>query len=230
MDRFYELINNPVLNMDNTIRYSLLHQSKPESLSHHVTDVSTLAYILALELIHEAKETIDIGLLLEKALVHDMDEVLTGDIPRTTKYYSEEGLAAMRGVALDAMTVLSSSMSGGSRLLETWKEAKKGKEGLILDLVDMLCVARKTITELRMLGNGYFLQVAYEMGTNLDDLLNELVAKDSVFTEFNPESRKIIRTLISDARRAMTNLICDDNRLVTNGVLRNVFNKDTKPE
>lgn len=230
MDRFFKIINNPVLNMDNTIRYSLLHQAKPESLSHHITEVATMSYLLALELIEEANESIDIGLLLEKVLVHDMDEVLTGDIPRTTKYYSEEGLRAMRGVALDAMTVLSSKVKGGSRLLETWKVAKSGKEGLILDLVDMLCVARKTMTELSMLGNGYFLKVAYEMNANLSELLHSLLEEGSGFEEFNETSRKIIRATIEDARRAMSNLVCKDKRLVQNGVLQNVFNKDTKPE
>lgn len=229
MNQFYKLINNPILNTDNTIRYSLLYQSKPESLAHHITDVSTLSYLLALQLIHECDEELNVGLLLEKVLVHDFDEVLTGDIPRTTKYYSEEGLTALREVASDAMKVLASTVPGGARLEDTWKSAKQGKEGMILEVSDMICVSRKVVTEFSMLGNGYFLKVAYEMGRNLDELRNELDDPSTDFSLFNKSSIRVLKGLLRDARMAMAD-ICSDDRLIKNGVVNNVFNKYNKPE
>lgn len=229
MNQFYKLISNPILNTDNTIRYSLLYQSKPESLANHITDVSTLSYLLALQLIHECDEELNVGLLLEKVLVHDFDEVLTGDIPRTTKYYSEEGLTALRGVASDAMKVLASTVPGGARLEDTWKSAKQGKEGMILEVADMICVSRKVVTEFSMLGNGYFLKVAYEMGLNLDELRNELDDPSTDFSLFNKSSIRVLKGLLRDTRMAMSD-ICADDRLTKNGVVNNVFSKYNKPE
>ena len=137
---FLDLINIPVLNTDNTIRYSLMFQSKPESLSHHIAEVGVLSYILALRL-NSYGENLDIGDILEKVILHDLDEVLTGDIPRGTKYYSDAGLQAMRGIAHDAISTLANQLEGGDIIVNKWKEAKNGREGTILVLTDMLCVA-----------------------------------------------------------------------------------------
>lgn len=127
-NEFLSLVNIPVLNTDNAVRYSLLYQLKSESLADHIADVSILSYLLALRL-NSYGENLDVGLVLEKALLHDLDEVLTGDIPRSTKYYSEEGLNAMRGVALDAISKLAKDLPGSEGLVDRWKLAKSGREG-----------------------------------------------------------------------------------------------------
>lgn len=218
-NQFLDLINNPVLNIDNTIRYSLMYQVKEESLSHHISEVSILAYLTTLKL-NSYGENLDVGLVLEKVVLHDLDEVLTGDIPRTTKYYTEEGLRAMRDVADKAMSRLSSQLEGGDKVLEKWRSAKTGKEGQVLELCDMLCVARKVVNEVKILGNGYFLKVAYEMLENLKELSNE------EFLEFNSESRNYISGLIHDAIEVMHGLISGDDRLERYGIINNIFMKD----
>ena len=218
-NQFLELINNPALNIDNTIRYSLLYQLKEESLSHHIAEVSVLAYLTALKL-NSYGENLDIGLVLEKVILHDLDEVITGDIPRSTKYYSEEGLRAMRMVADDAISRLASQLDGGDQIVSKWRDAKKGKEGMVLELCDMLCVARKVVTEVKILGNGYFLKVAYEMVNNLRELGEE------DFSEFNADSRSYIFGLIHDAIEVMHGLISGDDRLERYGIINNVFKKN----
>lgn len=150
---FLELVNIPALNTDNTIRYSLMYQIKEESLADHIADVGVLSYLLTLRF-NSYGEKLNVGDVLEKVLLHDLDEVLTGDIPRSTKYYSEAGLDAMKGVALDAITRLANSLPGSEGLVDKWKSAKQGKEGSVLVLADMLCVARKVVTEVKILGNG----------------------------------------------------------------------------
>lgn len=217
-NQFLELINNPALNTDNTIRYSLMYQVKKEDLSHHITEVSLLSYFIALKL-NENGENLDIGSILERVLLHDLDEVLTGDIPRSTKYYNPEGLHAMKMVAEDAIKKLSDRLDGAEEIVEKWRTAKEGKEGMILVLSDMLCVARKVVTEVKLLGNGYFLKVAYEM---LDNLA-EVAQKD--FSEFSPTSQEYIRGLIHDATEVMSNLVTGDDRLERYGVINNVFAK-----
>ena len=214
---FLELINCPALNTDNAVRYSLMYQTKPESLADHIADVSVLSYLLALRL-NSYGENLDVGKVL--------DEVLTGDIPRSTKYYSEDGLNAMRGVALDAITKLSEGLVGGEGIVEKWKLAKSEREGAILVIADMICVARKTVTEVKILGNGYFLKVAYEMIDNLKGLRAELESGE--MSTFNDQSKAYINQLIHDAIEIMDELLSSDDRLSRYGVDQNVFRKSTK--
>ena len=222
---FLELVSIPALNTDNAIRYSLMYQIKEESLADHIADVGVLSYILTLRF-NSYGENLNVGDVLEKVLLHDLDEVLTGDIPRSTKYYSEAGLTAMRGVALDAITKLAEGLPGSEGLVEKWKSAKQGKEGSVLVLADMLCVARKTVTEVKILGNGYFLKVAYEMIDNLIALKKELESGE--LSKFNEDSRAYINQLIHDAIIVMEELACGDDRLTRYGVIQNVFSKPAK--
>lgn len=219
---FLDLINIPVLNTDNAIRYSLMYQLKEESLADHIADVAVLSYMLTLRF-NSYGENLNVGDVLEKAILHDLDEVLTGDIPRSTKYYSQEGLSAMRGVALDAITKLAENLPGSDQLVDKWKSAKSGKEGAILVMADMLCVARKVITETKLLGNGYFLKVAYEMINNLNELKAEL--EQGELSSFNEQSKAYIGQLIHDAASVMEELVSGDDRLMRYGVINNVFSK-----
>lgn len=219
---FLELLNIPALNTDNAIRYSLMYQIKEESLADHIADVGVLSYLLTLRF-NSYGENLNVGDVLEKVILHDLDEVLTGDIPRSTKYYSDEGLNAMRGVALDAITKLAEGLPGSEGLVEKWKSAKQGKEGSVLVLSDMLCVARKVVTEVKILGNGYFLKVAYEMIDNLTELKKELESGE--LNKFNEDSRAYINQLIHDAIGVMEELTCGDDRLTRYGVINNVFSK-----
>lgn len=222
---FLELVNIPALNTDNTIRYSLMYQIKEESLADHIADVGVLSYLLTLRF-NSYGEKLNVGDVLEKVLLHDLDEVLTGDIPRSTKYYSEAGLDAMKGVALDAITRLANSLPGSEGLVDKWKSAKQGKEGSVLVLADMLCVARKVVTEVKILGNGYFLKVAYEMIGNLNELKKELESGE--LSNFNEDSRAYINQLIHDAIGVMEELTSGDDRLTRYGVINNVFSKSTE--
>lgn len=222
---FLELVNIPALNTDNTIRYSLMYQIKEESLADHIADVGVLSYLLTLRF-NSYGEKLNVGDVLEKVLLHDLDEVLTGDIPRSTKYYSEAGLYAMKGVALDAITRLANSLPGSEGLVDKWKSAKQGKEGSVLVLADMLCVARKVVTEVKILGNGYFLKVAYEMIGNLNELKKELESGE--LSNFNEDSRAYINQLIHDAIGVMEELTSGDDRLTRYGVINNVFSKSTE--
>lgn len=222
---FLELVNIPALNTDNTIRYSLMYQIKEESLADHIADVGVLSYLLTLRF-NSYGEKLNVGDVLEKVLLHDLDEVLTGDIPRSTKYYSEAGLDAMKGVALDAITRLANSLPGSEGLVDKWKSAKQGKEGSVLVLADMLCVARKVVTEVKILGNGYFLKVAYEMIGNLNELKKELESGE--LSNFNEDSRAYINQLIHDAIGVMEELTSGDDRLTRYGVINNVFSKESQ--
>lgn len=220
---FLKLVNNPVFNVDGVERYSGVYQVKKETLSHHITDVSLLSYVLTLKL-NTYGENLDKGIVLEKCLLHDMEEVLTGDIPRSTKYYCQEGLLAMQGVADDAMGVITELIDGSEDMMELWDNAKKGKEGVILKLADMLCVVRKVTMEVGLLNNNYFLKVA----TEVRDFLSELYVKVDL-SEFKEPSKEYIRTLIMDAVDVLTDIIESHQYEYTKyGINHNLFTCNTK--
>lgn len=219
-NKFLELVNNPIFNVDSTVRYSGVYQVRPESLSHHITDVSLLAYVLTLKL-NTLGEDLDKGLVLEKVLLHDLDEVLTGDIPRSTKYYSKDGLVAMQGVADDAIVQLTNLIEGGEGIYKVWDEAKSEKEGLVLKLADMLCVTRKVIVEVEMLGNKYFLKVAYEVQDYLKQLSSSLHLED-----FNSASKEYISELIDGSLSVLSEVVSKyEHEFNTYGIVNNVFYK-----
>lgn len=199
---FLEFINNPVFNINNAIRYSTMYQAKIETLSTHIAEVSLMSYILCKHVI-SLGDNINIGECLEKCILHDLDEVYTGDIPRATKHYNEESLRSMEEVALVAVMAISNDLRDKVNIPRLWKEAKKGKEGIILNISDTLVVARKVINEVSLHGNISFLKVAIELKDHLKCLSN-FISEDKNFNEF---SRKYLYNLVYDSREAILDLL-----------------------
>ena len=82
-------------------RYSQLHLLKPESVMEHTGFVCLFTYILCEKInsVSREEDKLNIGLALEKAVIHDIDEVVTGDIPRPTKYYSKDSSKIFEEIA-----------------------------------------------------------------------------------------------------------------------------------
>lgn len=194
MSTFSDLIFNPASRMNEVYRYSGTYQNNKESLAEHITDVSFIAYLISKKL-ESYGEDINVGILLEKCLLHDIDEVITGDIPRNTKYASKEAHEAMSEVA-DESAKLLSTYTGIESLYNTWSYAKKGKEGYILSVADMLCVVKKAMVEIELYNNKSFLRVADELKGHLSAMLSKGAA--GVFTE--ESSTNFISELITDAK------------------------------
>lgn len=217
-NKFLSLINSPVLNTSNVTRYSLMHMSKHESLSDHISDVCLMSYLITSILISKYDEDLDLGLVLEKAVVHDLDEVLTGDIVRTTKYYSEDILNSLNKMSLEIMNGLSESLVASSRLKDTWETAKDGKEGIIIKLVDMLSVSKKAVVEVVLLNNEYFQKVSFEMKNNLLNLVDSIKSRE----DFKFESKLYLLSLINDALEVMES-ITDKEFMDVYGISNNIL-------
>ena len=84
-------------------RYSDFRMVNEESVLEHTAFVGMMSYFIAESLMKENKLEIDVKILLEKALMHDIDEVATGDIAMPVKYYSES-LRSMIGEMEDEDT------------------------------------------------------------------------------------------------------------------------------
>lgn len=198
---FTTLAFNQMSRMNEVCRYSSVYQETNESLAEHVTEVLTMSYLIAKNL-EKLGEKIDKGVLLEKCLLHDMDEVLTGDIPRNTKYATDAVHKELNLVAEDAVRLIEKTL-GDIQIFDAWKSAKEGKEGVILKIVDMLCVVKKCITEIELRGNRSFLKVVTELETHLTNMVNS-ADKYSAFDK--QESVDLLKKLVSEAKDEITTI------------------------
>jgi 5'-deoxynucleotidase YfbR-like HD superfamily hydrolase len=217
---FTRMISTPPMRNDQIIRYSGVRQTDPESLSIHLVDVQMMGYAMIRTMNKDHGESINIGLYLEKALIHDLDEVLTGDMPRSTKYYNDTILQEMKAVADDAMYQVSRNFFNDEEVFKIWSESKSGKEGIVVKLVDMLCVASKVMKEVELLNNNYFLKVAYEVRPYLLELVKYL-NKKSPFTE---SATEYLINLLQEAHDEVDGIWESRQHIAQSyGILENIF-------
>ena len=99
----------------------------------------------------------DIGEVLCKAVTHDIDEVVTGDIPRPTKYFDENSKKTFDKISEAGMEKLLEEMnlqiSVNLKLQRDWGNSKKGNEGVIIAIADLASVVFKIWDEVILLGN-----------------------------------------------------------------------------
>lgn len=196
MVNFTTLAFNPMSRMNEVSRYSSVYQETNESLAEHITDVSVMSYLIAKTIQSNFTDDIDLGKLLEKCLLHDIDEVITGDVPRNTKYATNSVHDNLDRVASNAVDLIEKYV-GIRGICEVWDFAKEDKEGAILKIVDMLCVVKKSITEIELRGNLSFLKVVTELETHLTTMLS----CDEVYERFEDErTRKFLKDLVSQAK------------------------------
>ena len=69
-------------------RWSLMHSTRPESLSEHTCDTALLAHLLCLIAKHYTGTPCRPKVVAVAALYHDAPEIITGDMPTPVKYHS----------------------------------------------------------------------------------------------------------------------------------------------
>lgn len=82
-------------------RWSLMHSSRPESLSEHTADTALLAHTLCListNLFGTQESEVRPEKVTVAALYHDAPEILTGDLPTPVKYKSQRMQAAYKAL------------------------------------------------------------------------------------------------------------------------------------
>jgi len=153
----------------NVQRYSRDHMVKRESLLEHMGFVVAFAYVIG-ERTRQKGVLVSMSELLKKAVTHDLEEVLTGDIDRPAKYSSTMVTDGLKAYELRAITRLEEVLK--IPLLETWSKAKdKSIEGRIVKLADFAAVVYKTMVEFSMLGNRSFLRVSQEVSEVMGAML-----------------------------------------------------------
>jgi 5'-deoxynucleotidase YfbR-like HD superfamily hydrolase len=141
----------------NVKRYSSRFMHTPESLMEHMGFTCLFCYVVARQL-RDQKVHVVISDLMEKAVLHDVEEKLTGDIIRQTKHSSPQVRDGINEHSVRAVHRLEELF--GFSFVSTWATAKDDSlEGRIVALADMAAVVSKCMVEVGMLGNQAFASV-----------------------------------------------------------------------
>ena len=109
---------NKMRGLMNLKRYQNLFLFKQRSVAEHSWSVSRIAHSLALIEVNEFGKEVDIAILLQKTLMHDDLEIVTGDILSNTK---KRTLQMIRAVATLEKKVFSEEYANS--VPEKWIES-----------------------------------------------------------------------------------------------------------
>lgn len=175
-----------------TSRFSQTHLIKDESVLEHTGFVCMMSYFIATQLISEGHKGIDLGTLMCKATAHDLDEIVTGDIPRPTKYYNEGIKEALSVIEKSNMRIIDEELKMNGRVYDDWSSSKEGKEGSIVELADALAIVYKAWQECMLFGN----KTIIDHATNKPAHFREI---DNSLNNHFPES-EYLHSILSEAK------------------------------
>ena len=142
------------------IGYSLRGVSEPESVSEHTFHLVFLAWSLA-----QQEPDLDRTKVMELALVHDLPEVRTGDLPRTVAHHLPPGAKAGAEMAV-ARELLAPLGSRGPELLAEY-QARETPEARFVSTCDKLQLMIKARVYEEW-GNGNTGEFAWNLGNFAD--------------------------------------------------------------
>lgn len=179
-DYFKEIYNNPSRNLNNVVRYSGIFCMKKETDGYHVIDMMSICLYIYEELKNYGV-TLDIKDLIYRCYIHDLDEVLVGDIQRNIKYYNEKIYESINEVVNN---LLHKNYSEG--LIKDISNSKNLHEinGLIIKVADTLQSSLKIYEEVK-LNNFHFNKVITEHIVFIEDLKDKVMKSLETFKEYD---------------------------------------------
>jgi len=186
------LLGDPV-RIRYVVRFSTCHVIHKESVAEHSYYVALYAMFIA-DWVRNATDyriLTDVDTLLRRALLHDLEEAITGDVSRSFKYSDNELLQGLkRGAQIAIDRVLGRLDTGcGIFYRNIWRDCKdRSYEGSIIEFADFLSVLSYMIQERTNSNNS--MQQHWET-------LNEY------FINFDHERFSFLRPLIEDANTIM---------------------------
>lgn len=171
-------------------RYSKSRLNNPESVLEHSGFVTLISYFIGNAINkYRSIDPIDMGALLSKAIVHDIDEHITGDVQRPTKYSTSEMSQLFKELSYNAAKTIS-EQTEIKTVLKDWDHSKKGITGAIVAFADTAAVVFKAYDEVYMRGNK-----TIEFGTSIG--LKKLIRKRINNLELFQVPNEIIESLSS---------------------------------
>jgi len=192
------MINNLfslVSRMSGIQRFSMLKMCHAEDVLAHTGMVCVFCYAITdrLNANQHGKDHVDMGEVLRRAVSHDFDESISGDVPRPTKYFSKELRAAMEQLENAGMENLQRKLKLPSVIMDH-AIAKEGKPGSIVALADIMAAIHKCWEEAIVFNNHHFIEPANGMRTVLANVMANKIRKQN-FTE---EQFRLLEDIVRD--------------------------------
>lgn len=165
-----QAVHGRLRRMHHIARYSSIPVIKTELVSTHSWQMAMLGMLIGYDLNEEEPHTVDVGEVVERCVVHDISEAMSGDIIRTYKHGSPEMEEACREADHNNTYRLTREFGKlvGDDIYIKWEVAKDDKlEGQIVTLCDAVCVVTYCAEEVRM-GNDHMRHVP-------DDIFDEVL-------------------------------------------------------
>lgn len=192
-------------------RFSRNHLVIPENLVSHVGVVSIIcAYLLSKMSEHYEEELFtpsECCSIMMRAVVHDMDEVITGDIVRPTKYASEEMLALIKKLEEQSIGKVIEKFDLPDRWESDWRKAKQDLPGLIVKVADVMAVVMTCYREVHLYSNNQFIKVAEECYGYLKTLLEQIAIKYNQTDERSQQVSLFVTNMLIQSKRLLENII-----------------------
>ena len=145
--------------MKNINRWGLMYNTRSENLSEHSMECAVLSHALALIGNQYFEKNYDANRLLSAALFHDMNEVLTGDLPTPIKYYNTSIKESYKEIERISQEKMLSLLDPNMRKEYENLLILTDEENRVLKGADKLCAYIKCLQELER-GNREFRSAA----------------------------------------------------------------------
>ncbi|MCP4256826.1 MAG: HD domain-containing protein [Planctomycetes bacterium] len=169
MKQIFNILND----LASVSRYSQSRLAMDESVLEHTGFVSICCLCIC-GVLTKAGESINTGLVLQRAAVHDLDEVITGDLPRPTKYDNEMLTGLIKILEEKNTMTIATDIFNDERIFDLWYNAKeRSKEGFVVQIADAFAVVYKAWSEQTLYGNRVLRPHAKDTTDRLRTVLDE---------------------------------------------------------
>jgi 5'-deoxynucleotidase YfbR-like HD superfamily hydrolase len=176
----------------NIQRCSTTRRIKQQSVAEHSYYVAVISLLLAQEL----KGDVDLGLLLQKALFHDLEEAMTGDIIYPLKHSSPEVNATLEEITVEyCRKIFEKKFPKYEHFRGIQRFSKDGYEGEIVRLADAIELMVYCYEEF-VNGNGHMQEL----------LLRAIkITKSCLLFKESQETKKLITTIQRRIKNGQSN-------------------------
>lgn len=194
-----------VSGLSGVTRFSMLKMCHRENVLEHTGMMACFAFALGTRLNQIEGFQFDLALLLQKAIVHDWDETVTGDIARPTKYFSTALRIELRALEAEGIANIATSL-GLMDLPNIYGDAKEGPEGSLVALCDIACAIHRCWEEVLVFNNLHFVFPAQR----LRKVLHKTV-KSLQLGQMSHEQWCVIDTFALDLNKVLNDVLLKGN-------------------
>lgn len=191
---------NAMSRLASLTRFSMERLSCRESVLEHLGQVALTSYALAAEAIDRGAD-LKLEDCVAKALVHDLEELITGDVARPTKHSSPQARRLFDDLSKKSVEVLREEMNYfptfAADMERKHKSAKLGQSGFVVAMADVLAVVTKVWEETILRGNGAMIRQAYTAQAQISSL------RDRAADQFDGDAWRFFDSILVAASELM---------------------------